>query len=208
MSEDHEGQQSENSFGAALAATFFPVLADSGVQARLNQLFAEVGEVARSLTTRMQAAMAPMQETLRIISEDSAKSALLESAGWLPHSTTPYGQFGPQTPREEIDRLMASHYSQHWEDVEAGFIESMQRNSLDEEAQATFREALTAHRLGLFRVTPRLLFPEIERVVRNDLYDGQHTQIVSQHRLQEATGELGLSEFSTPGIYGLRLFKN
>ena len=39
-------------------------------------------------------------------------------------------------------------------------------SKVDDEANATFIEALDAHGLGLYRVAPRLLFPEIERLAR------------------------------------------
>jgi hypothetical protein len=49
----------------------------------------------------------------------------------------------------------------------------LKASRVDDVAQATFIEALEAHGLGLYRVAPRLLFPEIERLARNEFRAGR-----------------------------------
>ncbi len=62
-----------------------------------------------------------------------------------------------------------------WAAVEQAFLAKLADYDVDEEAKETMNEALAAHRQGMFRVAPRLLFPEIERVCSDAFFDGKRT---------------------------------
>jgi hypothetical protein len=131
------------------------------------------------------------------------RAQLLEATGWLPHYTTPV--LDPEQGVEAADALIAQHYDQAWPEVEATFRDRLASWRVDEEAKACFGEALAAHRHGLYRVAPRLLFPEIERLARSHL--GDHLTVSSSQRdLRFAAGELGAENFMRTGILTLRLF--
>lgn len=168
---------------------------------------AAIAQRAKALESALFSALAPLRETFRVIGEQNAVLNVMESTGWLPHSSTPYEQINAQLPREEMDRILEKHYLDNWAEAEKVFISNLNSYSVDDETKETVTEGLRAHSLGLFRVAPRLLFPEIERVARTKLHGGEYTTITSQKTLQEAAGELGLNEFSTPGMYGLALYR-
>ncbi len=114
------------------------------------------------------------------IVEEGRKAKLVEQTGWLPHDTTPFDLLEGELTEAEISDIIARHYETHWDEVERTFLDRAPQYSIDEEAKATFREGLQAHRHGLFRVAPRLLFPEIERVAANEFYAGSHkTEVVT-----------------------------
>jgi hypothetical protein len=74
----------------------------------------------------------------------------------------------------------------------------LKASRVDDEAQATFIEALEAHGLGLYRVAPRLLFPEIERLARNEFRAGRvgRMPILGDMRGKVERQEIGLSELA------------
>lgn len=120
-------------------------------------------------------AFKPLQDLFARLATKSAKAKLLENCGWLPHETMPLeGLEEAAGASGDVDKLVEAHYIDNWDAVEATLSASVGGYEIDDEAKATFSEALMAHRLGLHRVAPRLLFPEIERVVSVELHDGRH----------------------------------
>lgn len=97
----------------------------------------------------------------------------LERIGWLPHSTTPIFLLkeSEEISDTELDKRISNYYTENWDDVIQTLSNDLETYLIDEEAKETMREALKAHQAGLFRCTPRLLFPEIERVIRNEMHD-------------------------------------
>jgi hypothetical protein len=80
--------------------------------------------------------------------------------------------------------------------------------SVDDEAKAAFREALDAHTVGMYRCVCRLLFPEIERVARLEIYDGRvGKRMTSQHDLRKLAGRLTPGALEPIGFLNLNLFK-
>ena len=119
------------------------------------------------------AAFAPLQDMFARLAAQTATAKLVESRGWLPHDTMPFDRLD-KAAGEDIDAIVEEHYVDNWDEVDAALSASVCGYEIDDEAKATFAEALTAHRLGLHRVAPRLLFPEIERVVSVELHEGRH----------------------------------
>ena len=82
-------------------------------------------------------------------------------------------------------------------------------DGIDDEAKATFREALDNHEAGRYRSVSRVLFPEFDRVFRAELFDGRAGQISFKKFVGELTGEnanLGLDDFLISGIQDMVLF--
>lgn len=130
----------------------------------------------------------------------------MEKAGWLPHYTTPFDVLD-NIEDEEIDNFLASHYTEQWPEVKAAFIKRLDDYSIDEEAKATFKEALNAHEHGFYRTVPRTLFPEIERIARQEFHAGSMEQVVtSQHKLIEIAGNLFPHETESYGFFDLILY--
>lgn len=108
--------------------------------------------------------------------EEGRKAAMVEKSGWLPHHTTPFDLLESEgMEQDQIADLIAEYYAKEWTAVEQAFLAKLADYDVDEEAKETMSEALTAHRQGMFRVAPRLLFPEIERVCSDAFFDGKRT---------------------------------
>ena len=113
-------------------------------------------------------------------------SKVLHDAGWLPHYTTPL-LIVEECSGDACavrDRLN-QHYEQNWSSVRMTIESKIDEFDIDDEAKATFREALDAHGFGLYRSVCRLLFPEIERVYRTELFQrrtgpGKYNEMVSK----------------------------
>lgn len=144
---------------------------------RNSQAIAEsIQSVGKVWRAAVQSSFAPFQHVFARIAEERKKAELVERTGWLPHYTTPFHLIDVETHSEAAAQtLIAAHYVESWDDVEAQFLENLDSYDIDDEAKATFKEALSAHRYGLFRAVPRTLFPEIERVACNEIYGGKRT---------------------------------
>lgn len=175
--------------------------------AQLNAIPAAVHDQLAALTTAANRAMEPFLATIAVLQEQEALTSRIEAAGWLAHHTMPFTMVNHIWSQEELNEQMERHYRDEWEGVALQFERTVGSYSIDEEAKATFREALDAHGAGLYRTPPRLLFPEFERVVRAELAVDTDRPITSQHEFRQAVGELGLSELSPKGIAGLRLYR-
>ena len=125
-------------------------------------------------TESLKSAVLPLAPMFKRFSEQSAKARLVEESGFLPHTTTPFDLIDEEKSADEIADILGAYYTDHWDDVEATFKKHVESHSIDDEAKACFREALQAHKAGLYRAVPRTLFPEIERVASVEFYGGKH----------------------------------
>ena len=124
---------------------------------------------------------------------------LFQEAGWFFHYTTPISLIEDVSEAGKLTDILNSYYTSNWAQVRMEFEKRLAMYDVDEEAKATFSEGLDAHEHGLYRVNSRLLFPEIERVARVDLLNGQLRGFASLKEIREAAGNLGLSELAPPG---------
>lgn len=150
--------------------------------------------------------MGPLAETMASIGRLHALVSRIEQAGWLPHYTTPFTAISEAADDVDVRGLIENHYRENWTDVRKQFLRQLRGYDVDEEAKETFAEALGAHEHGFFRSTCRLLFPEIERVVRTDLLDGKPGTRAGVIELQEAASQMGLSEINPGGLAGFTLY--
>lgn len=180
---------------------------------------ARIGEAFRRMNEQMVAAFAPAVELFKEIGANVERSKRIEASGWLPHYTTPFAMIDDDMAATEISTVIEQHYHENWDGVETAFLERLQACGVDDEAKATFKEALTSHRYGLYRSVPRTLFPEIERVACIELYDGSRkyrkegtksgkpleTGITSLPDFAETVGRLPVSNVLTVD-YGFALY--
>jgi len=124
---------------------------------------------------------------------------LFDKAGWLPHYSTPFHLISDEVDAKALSELLNDYYKNNWPQVRKEFEARLVDLEVDQDAKATFSEALDAHGYGLYRTTARLLFPEIERVARIELFEGKPDRIASLKEVREAVGKLGLSELAPKG---------
>ena len=101
-------------------------------------------------------------------------SEVLGKAGWLPHYTMPFDHIAEcGKDNDAIRSRLLDYYKNNWKNVRSEIEARLSDYKIDAEAKATFREALDAHEAGLYRCVCRVLFPEIERVLRQELFDDE-----------------------------------
>ena len=133
-----------------------------------------------------------------------------EVTGWLPYRTVPFTEFFRECGDdvEALSAKISGYYETHELDIIGDIDSELARYDVDDEAKATLKEALKAHKCGLFRCTCRVLPPEIERVIREDWLGIRDVKTLNPNRFEKAinTNEKALSDFILNGPQDLVLF--
>ena len=160
------------------------------------------GEVFRTLS------LGPAFALSGELARHSRNARLLDDAGWLPHSSTPFDVVAAcHGDSGALHDHLTRYYQDRWPQVHQGVLSRLDSHDVNEESKATFREALEAHRAGLFRCVPPTLMLAIERVSRVDLHGGSFDPITSQQVLIALVEQLPISSVQPRGFYGLALCK-
>ena len=148
-------RQMERSLGPVLET----LNAWSGAVAPFLEEFERTAEAAAEAMERIRPALKQFHE------RKQAHDAL-NKVGWLPHYSIPNRLVeGCGDDRALLDSRVAEHYRTCWTKIRDHMELDLATYHIDDEARATFREALIAHESGLYRCICRLLFPEIERII-------------------------------------------
>lgn len=133
----------------------------------------------------------------------------LENAGWLPIDAIPLDLLRDHlgAAPERLNAALLDYFVAHWSNIESLLRRRYAESGLDAEAMATLDEALQAHGYGLYRMTCRGVFPEIERVARLRFYGPGHLRrITNLTELRDAIGnELGASDLGPVKWWGLKI---
>ncbi len=129
-------------------------------------------------------------------------------AGWLPHYTTPFDNIAEYGDDAELIRnKLDDYYTSNWQNVRAKIEARISHYRVDREAKATLREALDAHEAGLYRCVCRVLFPEIERVFRKELFGNRIGPIGYRKFIKRLTDDdKSIDAFIHRGLYDLTIF--
>ena len=133
---------------------------------------------------------------------------VLDQSGWLPHYSTPFELLDEcGNDPVALDRQLLQFYEKSWPEVRQEIEARLAAYELDDEAIATFREALDAHEYGLYRCVCRVLLAEVERIARIELHDDKIKSISSQPQLRKLAGTLRISSTEPRGLRGLNLLR-
>lgn len=149
-----------------------------------------------------------LEERGKRIARQAKSAELIDEAGWLPHYTN-VGllRTGSGQP-DEIRCELSAHYRERWSDVRDEIESHLAEYRVDDEAKSTFEEALDAHEAGLYRCVCRVLMPEVERVVRTELHDGDlGARIASQKDLRELARHVPITAIKPGGFFHLQLYR-
>ena len=119
---------------------------------------------------------------------------VLGKAGWLPHYTTPFDGIAECGKDDKaVQSQLLDYYENNWQNVRSEIEMHLSGYKIDSEAKATLREALDAHEAGLYRCVCRVLFPEIERVFRTELFNGKIGHITYEEFIKKLlfNGKIG-----------------
>ena len=90
----------------------------------------------------------------------------LNASGWLPfHSASTKSIVKYQSDTTQLDRYFSEYYQTHWNSIRDEMKSSLDSYRIDDEARATFCEAIEVHEHGLYRCVCRVLLPEVQRVI-------------------------------------------
>jgi hypothetical protein len=172
------------------------------------QAFADDLKRQMEIVTRALNIAEPFRDVLAAMARDERKYGLVEAAGWLPHYTTPFDAIPAEADTEAVAAQLAAFYREEWPGVRKQMLSKLDACDVDDEAKDTFLEALDAHQSGFFRYAPRVLFPELERVVRDEFFPGDlNMRLASQPQLIDAVSSLPGVEVTNSFVAGLRLYK-
>ncbi len=165
------------------------------------------GSVAVKNTLNLGRLLAPFGDLFSELALQERQHQRVYDAGWLPHHTTPIDLISEADDSQRVRELLRAHYAADWEKVRVAFEAELAGYDIDREAKSCFREALDAHEGRRYRAPPRLLFPEIERIVREELFKGSVAEaLTSQQALRVAAGTLTPFELGRNSVGGLRLY--
>ena len=161
--------------------------------------------------TRISQAIAPHIESIRSYAKSFERySRFVDSVGatgWLPYHTVPISyveECGGNTPL--LEQRLSSFYETNWNEIRQDIESRLEAYHVDEEARETFREALSAHEAGFYRCVCRVLFPEIERMIRILFFEDKAGTIPSKEMLNSLTHRGSLKDFMPREAYGWILF--
>lgn len=140
-------------------------------------------------------------------------SAALSKARWVPHYTTPFEYIATWDSNPVvIQSKLLEFYTGQWSQVRLEVESRLTGYDINPESKATLGEALEAHEAGLYRCVSRVLFPEIERLLRIEMdisghiSSGKMINRLANSREPELTQEASLEDFAPNGLYELALF--
>ena len=195
---------------AELAERLRPIVeAQSAAVAAWSRVDAPLIEALSRVRAAAAAAMpsSAIMERLEWLRRERARGDAMEAAGWMAHPSSPFHLLEAGLSEGELAAAIEDYYRQNRNEVASAMRARVDACSIDEEAKATFAEALAAHGAGMFRCAPRLLFPELERVARRELHGGAMDKMASQEGLQKAVGSLTPMEMEWTGSTGLRFYR-
>ena len=173
-------------------------------------LFTEVDQRLQPLAMKLQRLKEAAAPIVREFVEWNVSCEVLGRAGWLPHYTTPFdyiAKYGEDI--EAVRSRLLDYYKDNWQNVRSEIESRLPDYKIDAEAKATFREALDAHEAGLYRCVCRVLFPEIERVFRAELFNNK-IGLISYKKFIKALldNHESIDDFISAGLYDLSNFRH
>ena len=134
---------------------------------------------------------------------------VLGRAGWLPHYTTPFDDLVKHgMDIETVQNVLAGYYDRNWQNVRSRIEIQLLDHKIDAEAKATFREAMDAHEAGLYRCVCRVLFPEIERVLRKEISNNPIGRMSFNKMIKNLTAGRSIHTFTPAAIYELQMARH
>ena len=182
-----------------------PRLEVDGLDSAVRQIVQNQVRIARAVARLHLGSVAT---AARRLARHAQRARALDKSGWLPHYSMPFDRMEECAgDADAIHKLLCRHYGERWSDVHQDIEARLAEYDIDEEAKATFVEALDAHEAGFYRNVCRVLLPEIERVSRLELHADRLDRITSQPLLHELTARLPIPAVEPSGFLALNLYR-
>ena len=98
------------------------------------------------------------------------RAQLVSELGWVVHHSLPIDLLD-NVHDDDLDEAIMAHYRATWSDFRRETELDTHGYLVDQDTKETVIQALQAHQIGLYRLVPRTLMAEIERVIRLQLRD-------------------------------------
>ena len=98
------------------------------------------------------------------------RAQLISELGWVVHHSLPIDLLD-NVHDDDLDEAIMAHYRATWSDFRRETELDTHGYLVDQDTKETVIQALQAHQIGLYRLVPRTLMAEIERVIRLQLRD-------------------------------------
>jgi hypothetical protein len=151
--------------------------------------------------------MIPLSEFSARVAELERQKRLLAKIGVLPHASTPVELLNDNSTAEELRLSFQDYYETNWRRIFGNINKRINNCGIDEEAKATLGEALQAHENGHYRAVSRMLFPEIERVVRVELRENAIGNIPMAKLMSDTADDLSIADLEPRGYFALALLE-
>ena len=192
----------------------------SDSRSQLNELAQRMTLVIEELIQFFEPLGAAIQHSMKaaapialIVAQEFSKwnvsSEVLGRAGWLPHYTTPFDLVAKwDKDTGAVQGTLLDYYEDNWKMIRSQIESRLSDYNVDSESISTFHEALDAHEAGLYRCVSRVLFPEIERVIRVELFSNYVGNIGYKKKIRRLLDGKDLGDFIAGGFYELTLFSH
>lgn len=129
-----------------------------------------------------------------------------DATGWLPYHLAPVDYVeNYEGDSIHLERKISEYYLTQWPNIREDLESRLGDYHIDDEARNTFREALSAHEHQNYRCVCRVLFPEIERMIRLNLFNDAG-RVRTSEMLRKLVDERPLEDFISQEAFGLVLF--
>ncbi len=168
----------------------------------LQPFFQELEPVFQALATLAEAAAPHVQKFVRyhkIVEK-------FDATGWLPYHLAPVDYVeNYEGDSIHLEKQISAFYVTQWLNIREDIESRLGAYHIDDEARDTFREAFSAHENENYRCVCRVLFPEIERMIRLNLFNDAG-RIHTREMLGKLIDERPLEDFVSQEAFGLVLF--
>jgi hypothetical protein len=173
----------------------------------LSPVLASLARTAEAYEQALKKSLEKFAKPLEAIARTGRLADLIQSIGLLPHSSLPVEilESAAATNAEQLRQAVRQFYENDWGKIAAVINKRISKCDIDNEAKATMREALAAHKKGYYRSVCRLLLPEIERVFRVEFRANKPGNMKMAQVLEEKSDHLSLVEFEPGGYFSLIL---
>lgn len=119
---------------------------------------------------------------------------IYETTGLLYHYTFPNELIvGENAVKDHMENAVLEHYRGNWRSVSSEIETNIDQYTIPKASREALKEGLHAHGIGLYQAVPRIVFPEIERVLVNSGYNFSSPEFVKDVKTLGST--LTLEEF-------------
>lgn len=165
----------------------------------LGDLTAQFGEMMRNLKENLKIELSDIQRGTSALFHqigrhfgNANRAQKILNEGWVPYAGMPIEEISERSTSSEIHEFMNTLIRDRWTEVRDCLMKTVVRSKVDEEAVATFKEALDGFAHHHYRSVVRVLFPEIERVARDTVYGGSRRDWSIQEGKEKRSLNTGL----------------